>query len=257
MSLNPFVSKVSGNDWVAPVSAMSLVLGVVLSLAWITKTNRDSRLGQLPGNQVDRIERGSLDEIDRLQKEALDLNNEVAKLRREKTQLENSIGTNSQQAKILNQTLQELKLFAGLSDVKGPGIQITLRDSAKEAAGGPTPDQNIHDIDVLKVVNELWASGSEAISVNGHRVVSSTSFRCVGPTILVDGQRIATPVIIRAIGDTETLFGGMNLKGGALDEIRSFGDPEMVQVEKVKGMVLRAYTGPTARDYVKVQPQKP
>ena len=109
----------------------------------------------------------------------------------------------------------------------------------------------IHDDDVLKVVNELWASGAEAISVNNHRVSIGTSFRCVGPTILVDGARIASPVVIRAIGDPDTLQGGLDIPGGILAQLRE-QDPAMVQIEKVKKHVLPAYTGSTQHTLLSV-----
>ena len=45
--------------------------------------------------------------------------------------------------------------------------------------------QIIHDTDVLRVVNELWNAGAEAVTVNNRRVGPGTNYRCVGTTILV------------------------------------------------------------------------
>ena len=73
----------------------------------------------------------------------------------------------------------------------------------------------------------------------------------VGTTILVDSAKFAPPVIIRAIGDADTLFGGMGLPDGALDQIRQT-DPAMVEIEKVKLMKLSAYSGSTQRTAGKV-----
>lgn len=92
--------------------------------------------------------------------------------------------------------------------------------------------------------------------MNKHRVSIGTTFRCVGPTILVDDVKIASPVVLRAIGDPETLYGGMNLPGGILAEFRA-GDPEMVAIEKVKRMTLPAYAGSTEYKIAKVPPAKP
>ena len=141
---------------------------------------------------------------------------------------------------------------AGLSEVEGPGIVITLKDSeaaAKQGLGGG--DQIIHDIDVLRVVNELWAAGAEAVSVNNRRAAYSTSYRCVGPVIHVDGVPIASPVTIRAIGDGPTLLGGLNMPLGVLAEIRT-SDPSMVQAEVLKMMRLPAYQGATTRKYATI-----
>ena len=64
----------------------------------------------------------------------------------------------------------------------------------------------IHDQDVLRVVNELWASGAEAISINNIRLGPNSSVRCVGPVVNVNGAKVASPIKIRAIGDQDTLL---------------------------------------------------
>lgn len=107
------------------------------------------------------------------------------------------------------------------------------------------------------MVNELWAASAEAVSVNNHRVVGSSSFRCVGPVIHVDNVPISTPVRIRAIGDPEVLYGAMNLRLGVLDEIRNSGDPTMVQMEAVEKQRIPAYAGPTARKFAMPRPTEP
>jgi uncharacterized protein YlxW (UPF0749 family) len=104
-------------------------------------------------------------------------------------------------------------------------------------------------------VNELFSSGAEAVSVNDHRVAGTTSFRCVGPTILVNDMKIASPVLIRAVGDANTLYGGMNLPGGVLSEIR-MTDPAMVQIDKVAKQELPAFVGKTSMQFAKV-PEDP
>src|SRR6185503_2536301 len=101
--------------------------------------------------------------------------------------------------------------------------------------------------DVLKVVNELWAAGAEAIAVNKHRIVGNSSFRCVGPVIHVDNVPISSPVRIQAIGDSDTLAGAMSLPLGVIAEIRQTGDASMATVEKVQKFTLPAYSGPTTR----------
>lgn len=242
--MNVFVSRISHNSWVTPVTLMCLILGFMIAMARVTgSVSRDTRRSFLTPDQTDRVMNGPLD----LRINAAKLSDEVQKLQLEKTRLENAVANQTNSTKVLNDNLQDAKIFAGLTELEGPGVIVTLRDSAKPMNALPT-DSTIHDTDVLKVVNELWASGAEAVSVNNHRVVGSTSFRCVGPVIHVDGVPIATPVTIRAIGDTDTLSGGLNLPGGVLSEIRQT-DPSMVQLEAAKLMRLPAYNGPTTRKH--------
>jgi uncharacterized protein YlxW (UPF0749 family) len=246
---NPFLKHVNTKSWEWPVSLVSLLLGVMISLAWINQKTQAERSEQLPPDIRRRYIEGRID-LNELTK----LSEEVSRLREENTKLQNAMADNSKQSKVLNESLQEVKMFSGLTDVEGPGLTITLRDSEDESSGMPE-DRIIHDGDVLRTVNELWASGAEAIEVNGHRIVMNTSFRCVGPVIHVEGVPIAAPVMVRVIGDTKTLEGAMKLPGGVLDELRS-QDPNMVQIDRVTKHRFKAYAGNTVRKYIKLPEAK-
>jgi uncharacterized protein YlxW (UPF0749 family) len=237
--MNPFLSRLSNNSWVVPVSALALVLGVMVRMSWINETDRTERLSRLDPSQRERIRSGSVDMIEEYKR----LHDEVRRLQGENTRLQNAMGSRNSQTSELNRSLQTMKMFAAQTQVEGPGVTITLTDMRPQGeAGFVGNDQIIHDTDVLKVVNELWAAGAEAISVNDHRVGPMSSFRCVGPVIHVDRIPIASPVVIRAIGESDVLFGGMDLPGGVLDEIRQT-DPKMVRMEKATKLVLPALTG--------------
>lgn len=247
--MNPFVSRISTQSWEVPVAGLSLVLGVMISMAWITDRNRTKRLDYLQGDQAQRIAAGPID----VQLEYKKLAQEVRKLRDDNTKLQNAMAGHNETTKVLNDSLQELKLFTGLTEVKGPGITITLRDSRKGPEEMVGPDDVIHDTDVLKVVNELWAAGAEAVTVNGHRVSMGTAFRCVGPVIHVNNVPIASPIMIRAIADPATLSGALSMPGGVLEEIKRT-DPAMVAIDEVKEHRFEAYTGATSRRFVVVPP---
>lgn len=248
--MNPFVLRITHNVWLIPVSAMMAVMGFLLTLAWVTTDVRTSRIESADPDLAARLKAGAIDLL-----EYQKLSAEVQKLRAENTQFQNAIAEKSDQGRLLNESLQEAKLLAGVTEVEGPGITIKLRDSEK-VADAPTEAGIIHDVDVLRVVNELWAAGAEAIAVNGHRVVSSTSFRCVGPVILVDRVPIASPVVIQAIGDPAALEGAMKLPGGVVSEIRGAGD-DMVTITNEKSMRLPAYSGSTSYTHMTVPKGKP
>jgi uncharacterized protein YlxW (UPF0749 family) len=104
---------------------------------------------------------------------------------------------------------------AGEDAVKGPGVMVTLTDpptpTASPAAGraGTTPLSATHiltDRDVRSVVNELWADGAEAISVNNIRLTSTSAIRFAGQAVLVDFDPIIGPYQIRAIGPSGQLL---------------------------------------------------
>lgn len=236
--MNPFTVRSASNAWVIPVSILSLVLGFMMTAAWVTKENRPSRFSLLSDAQQVRVGTGSID----LQEQVQKLLDEVVKLREDKSKLEATLASGTGSSKVLNESLQEARLQAGLTELEGPGVMVTLRDNPKTAGGIGGIDSAIHDLDVLRVVNELWNAGAEAVSINGHRVAGGSNIRCAGSIILVDSVKVSPPLQIRAIGDPETMAGAMNLPGGVLGEIRAT-DPQMATLETVKSMRLPAFAG--------------
>ena len=73
-----------------------------------------------------------------------------------------------------------------------------LSDVSKERVAGS--QQVILDRDLQLVVNSLWVSGAEAISVGGVRIGPNVTIRQAGGGILVDNQPISSPYVILAVG---------------------------------------------------------
>ena len=88
----------------------------------------------------------------------------------------------------------------------------------------------MHEHHVLKVVNELYISGAEAVSVNGKRLTANSYIVCTGPVITVDGEQFPAPFTISAIGDPDTLEKALNIQGGIKDQLVS--DNIVVKIEK-------------------------
>jgi uncharacterized protein YlxW (UPF0749 family) len=91
---------------------------------------------------------------------------------------------------------------AGLTAVHGPGLTVTL-DDAHHAPTDPSIDPNdtvVHQSDLQAVVNSLWAGGAEAMTIVGQRVIATSAVRCVGNTLLLNGQVYSPPFVITAIG---------------------------------------------------------
>lgn len=94
------------------------------------------------------------------------------------------------------------KMLAGLTDVVGPGVVITLDDSKVRKDDFVNPSETIiHDLDIIALLNELKAAGAEAISINNERITSASEQVCAGPTIRINSTRHTIPFTILAIGD--------------------------------------------------------
>jgi uncharacterized protein YlxW (UPF0749 family) len=103
--------------------------------------------------------------------------------------------------------LDRLGLAAASTPVAGPGLSVTvtdpgvgpnLSDVSKQRV--PGSQQIILDRDLQLVVNSLWASGAEAISVGGVRIGPNVTIRQAGGAILVDNNPISSPYTVLAIG---------------------------------------------------------
>jgi uncharacterized protein YlxW (UPF0749 family) len=174
----------------------------------------------------------------------------IGALQLEIARLEEALGSHPGQQRVLEDQLKSLRFQAGLTEVVGPGIVVTLNDSKKMLPNEPDAvklQYMIHDVDINQVVNELKASGSEAIAVNDQRLVGMSPIRCAGPTVFVNNVPETPPYQIQAIGDPKTLFKAMNLPGGVVDGYTA--DPAMIAVAKSNSLDLPAYQGPTQTKY--------
>lgn len=103
--------------------------------------------------------------------------------------------------------LDALSLAAASTPVIGPGLTVivtdpgvgpNLSDVSKQRVAGSR--QIILDRDLQLVVNSLWASGAEAISVDGARIGPNVAIRQAGGAILVDNNPTRSPYVILAVG---------------------------------------------------------
>jgi hypothetical protein len=134
----------------------------------------------------------------------------------------------------LRVSLHELRSRAGHAEMNGPGIIVRIFD----ADNGYTNDTIIHEADVRDTVNELYAAGAQGISVGNQRLTVNTAIRCVGPSILVNDERIAVnPVVIRAVGDPDVLASGLDIIRISLEVSRNLN----FEIEKVDNLTLPAY----------------
>ncbi|GGW98890.1 membrane protein [Streptomyces lomondensis] len=105
-------------------------------------------------------------------------------------------------------------ILSGAVAVHGPGVKLVVND-AKEVGtdGDGDPRENsgfsdtgrVRDRDMQRVVNGLWESGAEAISINGQRLTALSAIRAAGDAILVDNKPLVPPYTVLAVGDGQRL----------------------------------------------------
>ncbi|MEQ8236217.1 MAG: DUF881 domain-containing protein [Syntrophomonadaceae bacterium] len=223
------------------IMGICLLVGILLAVQFKTSTNyganlRESRIDELAFRNSTLTE----------EKEAL--SKEVVSLREKLT----NAASESQLTADLQAELKKANMTAGLVPVFGPGIVVTLNDSPRAIKTGDDPNALlVHDIDILNIVNEMRASGAEAIAVNDQRITAMSEIRCAGTTILVNWNKVAPPFVIKATGNPQLLESGLSIRGGKLEELKSFG----LQTQLVKSdyIEIPAYNGVIKYEYTKPQ----
>ncbi len=195
-----------------------------------------------------------LQRVEELQKELVKEQEKNIDLSRQLLQANSTLETyrenaqkNDSGSKAMAKELSNAMLLAGLTDVEGQGVTIVLNDSKEEVMGTTSADYVIHDRDLRDIVNELVASGAEAISINGERISGKSAIRCVGPTVTINNRYYAPPFTIKAIGNPDTLEAGLNIRDGVVDVMRAFKievtitKSNKIQIPKYNGTVTFQY----------------
>ncbi|ANS77791.1 hypothetical protein SGUI_0395 [Serinicoccus hydrothermalis] len=177
----------------------TLVLGVLLTTAATTLRAPDPAEAAGRAQLVERIE-----EAERVGDER---SLQVDALRAEVGELE-------QQALVADsggsgEAIAAAAVSAGGVAVAGPGVRLTLHDADEPADDAPGEDaepERINSRDLQLVVNGLWRAGAEAISVDGHRLTSTSAIRFAGQAIIVDFRGLTPPYDVLAIGPPEELM---------------------------------------------------
>jgi uncharacterized protein YlxW (UPF0749 family) len=223
--------------WWATLFVLCALLGAMLGLSVKTQTAKQQQ------DKLDRLQGAEM-----LIKANAGLQHRIAQLQKDNAQLVNAAPSDTKQVKTLSEELRKAQFSAGLTDVKGPGVVITLNDSKQpfptaQMPPGMAPPNIVHDTDINQVVNELKAAKAEAISVNDQRLIATSPVRCAGPTVFVNDTPQTPPYVIKAIGDPKVLMTALNLPGGIADQMRNI-DKAMFKVEKSpKPIVIPAYSG--------------
>jgi uncharacterized protein YlxW (UPF0749 family) len=102
--------------------------------------------------------------------------------------------------------LDRVRAYAGLEPVGGPGVKIAIR--------GPIDGSGVEEL-----INELRNAGSEAIGIDGVRVVSGVVV--VGPAggAEVDGMALGESFDLDAIGAPDKLTGSLTRSGGVIAQL--------------------------------------
>ncbi|MGG7324062.1 DUF881 domain-containing protein [Clostridium baratii] len=191
-------------------------------------------------------------EIDSLKKEKEELQNKNNAINEELKKLEDAAAKEGNVGKEIKNQLDSARMHLGLVDVSGPGVIIKI--TPKTSIFGSSSDEtgrSISEEELIHIVNLLWYSKAEAISINGYRVTPQTGIKNSSNYIWIGSAgKVSSkePITIKAIGDKARLNVGLNFPGsldfGALQNYNC-------EVEQSDNIVIDKTTQTIKSDYLK------
>ena len=226
------------------IGIVCIFLGIILAMQY--KVFQDSLVG---GDSLFKKQTDLTNELFALKEEKetliLELNEAYATL----SAIEESASKDNAIIKNLTDTVHEYEILAGMTEVFGEGVIITIDN--------PPADQNtLVDVNivnqyeqVVKLVNDLNAAGAEAISINEQRIIALSEIRAAGASINVNFVPQTTPLVIKAIGKKSALEGALTFRYGQVTLLREAS--LLVDVKTVDEVIIPRYHGLLNFQYVK------
>lgn len=139
----------------------------------------------------------------------------------------------------------------GLTEVKGSGIIIKLDDNrdVNEEDVINISSYLVHEQDLIHIINELFNAGADAISINGKRIVQTTSILCDGNILRINGEMVGVPIEIKAIGYPERLYYNVAVRQGGYLKLMA-RDGVVVEVERRDDITVPKYEGVYKYEYI-------
>jgi len=170
------------------------------------------------------------------------LEGEIADLEERKNSLSSSADKAQTAREQAEAQVRTLGILAGTLPAQGPGVRITLND----------PQGKMTSSNLLDAIEELRDAGAEAIQINGSvRVVASTDFVDDPPGILIDGQKVNSPYVIEAIGESHNLAEAANFPGGLVSEVTGPQVGGTAEVNELPTVLVSALHAPEEHSYAR------
>ena len=158
------------------------------------------------------------------------------------------------EAKAKQEELRLNNMLLCQSDMTGEGVIITLKDGTTNnsdvLSSLTATDVIVHNSDLLQIVNDLKNAGAEAITINGERIVQTSSITCEGIIIKINNKKLGSPYVIKAIGSAATLETSLSIPDGYLDIMKN--DGVIVDIKKSDGLTVEKYDGVITSKYLEI-----
>jgi len=213
------------------------IVSLILGLALAAQFKNVQRVG---GNVSLQRTQELTRQVQKLEQENEALEARIQEYEERVKEFENAIKSEGQSNKLIYEELERTKMLAGLVDLQGPGVVVTVNVKYVNEWGQDAIVQNVRYDDLLKLVNELNAAGAEAIAINDERIIATTEIRNAGDYIVINTNRYSAPFEIKAIGNPDTLEAALKLLGGVADDL---GVYLQINIKRVDNIRIPEYRG--------------
>lgn len=197
------------------------------------------------------------EQINELTNQKKDLEDSIKDLEKQIDDIEKNIAQSSDNANYLKIQLEDAKQKAGLTDVEGPGIIITINPPKTSAFNSNQIISKINASNLIMIINELNSLYAEAIMINNQRIISRSPIKDINQNIQINDYKYNTdmqPFEIQAIGNPDTLYGGLNWAYGIIEALKNEGIDIKVQksnkikILKYQSVIQFKYASPVEED---------
>lgn len=232
------------------IGLLALFIGLVISIQ-ITTTQGSDVGGLVPVAKA----QGYLEQLKQVRAEKDDALQELNQLEERLNKIEQEKSDEDFVLKGIISDMEKYKMAAGVVDVKGPGVVITVDD--------PIPTEEFTDEYsvimlryelLLSLVNKMKDAGAEAISINGQRIIVTTEISLAGDNVNINTVPTAPPYIIKAIGNPETIDSTLTIRFGVIEQMKSYGlridieQEDEIEIPRYSGIIKYRYAEPVVEE---------
>jgi uncharacterized protein YlxW (UPF0749 family) len=207
-----------------------MFVSLILGLALATQFKNVQKVG---GSVSLQRTQELIRQVQKLEQENEGLETQIREYEDRIREFEN-LAQDEAKTKLIYEELERIRMLAGLVEMEGPGVVVTVNVKHVEEWGEGAIVQNVRYDDLLKLVNELNAAGAEVIAVNDERIIASTEIRNAGDYIVINTNRHSAPFEIKAVGNPDTLEAALKLLGGVAEDLGTYLQITIRREDKIK-----------------------
>ncbi|MDR7870079.1 MAG: DUF881 domain-containing protein [Tissierellaceae bacterium] len=224
---------------------VSIFLGIILSIHFKT-VNKTVGEGVLPVQRSQQL----ATELKKVQSDRDNLTNRVNELETKIEQYEKSEVDKNVLAENLYKDAMKYRMLAGYVDLEGEGIIIEINDPPVDLQYGDGYTI-VDELDlILQLISILNSADAEAISINDQRYTSFTEIVRAGNHIEINGVSNSSPIVIKAIGNPNTLESAVSIKHGIVWVFRNLD--YVVHVRQDNNILIPRYR--KVKDFIYAEP---